>query len=80
MHDYLFCTYLNLQKESFTDGSGQKDRLSSSSSTSSKSSSSSDECGSDKSLLSSLSPPGMPSSSPNLSHYSGAHAVQACDL
>ena len=63
-HDHLFlCTRLNLQEDSFTDGSGQKDRLNSTSTESSSSS------GSDKPLLS---PSGMSSLSADLSHYSGA--------
>ena len=64
MHDHLFlCTRLNLQEDSFTDGSGQKDRLSPTSTESNSSS------GSDKSLLP---PSGMSSLSADLSHYSDA--------
>ena len=70
MHDYLFlCTHLNLQEDSYTDGSGQKDQLSSPSSQTSDSS-----CGSDKPLLSS---PGMSSSSPDLLHFTGC-CVNMC--
>ena len=53
---------LNLQEDSFTDGSGQNDLLSSSSSMSSGLSSSSDGYSSNKSLLP---PPGMPSFLPD---------------
>ena len=50
MHDYLFlCSHLNLQEDSFTDGSGQKDP---SSLPSSESNNFSDECGLNKPLLS----------------------------
>ena len=61
MHDHLFlCTHLNLQEDSFTDGSGQKDRSSSTSTESSNSS------GSDKPLLP---PSGTSSLSADLSHF-----------
>ena len=57
----FLCTHLNLQEDSFTDGSGQNDRLSSTSTESNSSS------GSDKLLLP---PSGTSSLSADLSHYS----------
>ena len=64
MYGYLFlCSHLNLQEDSFTDGSGQKDPASS---PSSESNNYSDECGLDKPLLSS--PGTCTFSSPDLSH------------
>ena len=63
MYGYLFlCSHLNLQENSFTDGSGQKDPASS---PSSESNNYSDECGLDKPLLS---PSGTSSLSADLSH------------
>ena len=65
MYGYLFlCSHLNLQEDSFTDGSGQKDP---SSLPSSESNNFSDECGGLNKPL--LSPSGTSSSLPDLSHF-----------